>query len=92
MGTVLSGWPFFIPFKYYGSRVVPLSNVLHIEQEIFFVDKASRPRNALEESVALKNIVVVSCRHGCLLILSSSLDSVSQYGLIGLAWKEQGIK
>ena len=88
MGTVLSGRPFFIPFKYYGSRAVPLSNVLHIEQENSIVDKASWPRNALEESVVLKNIVVVSCRLGCLLILCSSLDSVSQYELIGLAWKE----
>ena len=67
---------------------VPLGHVLYIEQENFGVGKAPCPGNAMEESAAIKNIVNVSCRHGFLLILRSSPDSVSQDGLISLAWRE----
>ena len=92
MRTVLSGRAFIIPIKYYCTLAIPLSNVLQIEQENFNVGKASWPRNAIEESTAIENIVDVSCRLGCLLILCSSPYGVSEDGLIGLAWKEQGIK
>ena len=46
----------------------------------------------MEESATIKNVVNVSRRPGCLLVLRSSPDSVSQDGLIGFAWKEGGIK
>ena len=92
MRAVLCGRPLFIPIKYYRSLAVPLGHMLYIERENFVVGKAPWPGNAMEESAAIKNIVNLSCRLGCLLSLRSSPDSVSQDGLISFTWKERGIK
>ena len=71
MRAILCGRPLFISIKYYRSLAIPLGHVLYIEQENFSVGKALCPGNAMEESTAIKNIVNVSCRLGCLLILRS---------------------
>ena len=67
----------------YRSLAVPLGHMFYIEQENFRVGKAPWSGNAIEESAVIKNIVKLTCRLGCLLILRSSPDS-GQEGLFSL--------
>ena len=46
----------------------------------------------MEESAAIKNIVILYSRLGYLLILRSNPDSVSQGRITSLTWKDGGTK